>query len=345
MTTTMQAARVPSSGDARLEITELALPVPAPEWVRVRIEACGICHSDSITVQNLWPIEYPRVPGHEIAGTIDVIGDAVVGWNAGDRVGIGWHGGHCGYCDRCRRGDFNTCRNLQIPGIAYDGGYAEYAVVKANALARIPAGLKSEEAAPLMCAGVTTFNSLRHSGARPGDLVAILGVGGLGHLGVQYAAKMGFETVAIARGRDKEELAVKLGARHYLDGESVDVGDALQKLGGARVVLSTVTEAKAMEPVIAGLTVNGELLILGASPTPLSLNTMPMIGARQSVTAWPSGTCADSEDAMNFSMLMGVRAMIETLPLARAQEGYERMMSGKARFRMVLATTPTANSK
>jgi D-arabinose 1-dehydrogenase-like Zn-dependent alcohol dehydrogenase len=339
--TTMQAACVPSSGDARLELTELALPFPAPGWVRVRVEACGVCHSDSITVQNIWPIEYPRVPGHEVAGTIDAIGDDVVGWNAGDRVGVGWHGGHCGYCDRCRRGDFITCRNLQVPGIAYDGGYSEYTVVKANALARIPAALKSEEAAPLMCAGVTTFNSLRNSGARPGDLVAILGVGGLGHLGVQYAAKMGFETVAIARGRDKEELALKLGAQHYLDSESVDVGEALKKLGGARVVLSTVTEAKAMEPVIAGLAANGELLIVGASPTPLSLNTMLMIGGRQSVKAWPSGTCADSEDAMNFSMLTGVRAMIETLPLARAQEGYDRMMSGNARFRVVLATGGT----
>jgi D-arabinose 1-dehydrogenase-like Zn-dependent alcohol dehydrogenase len=332
----MQAARVPSRGDARLELAELALPIPAPGWVRIRVEACGICHSDSITVQNIWPIEYPRVPGHEIAGTIDAIGDGVVGWNAGDRVGVGWHGGHCGYCDRCRRGDFITCRNLQVPGIAYDGAYAEYTVVKANALARIPAGLKSEEAAPLMCAGVTTFNSLRNSAARPGDLVAILGIGGLGHLGVQYAAQMGLETVAIARGRDKEEFALKLGARHYLDSESADVGEALKKLGGAKVVLSTVTDAKAMEPVVAGLAVNGELLVVGASPTPLSLNTMLMIGGRQSVKAWPSGTCSDSEDAMNFSVLTGVRPTIETLPLARAQQGYEKMMSGEARFRVVL---------
>jgi propanol-preferring alcohol dehydrogenase len=333
---TTRAARVPGPADPRLELIELEVPDPAAGWVRIRVEACGVCHSDSITVHNVWPMNYPRVPGHEIAGTIDALGDGVVGWSVGDRVGVGWHGGHCGRCDRCRRGDFITCRNLQIPGMAYDGGYAGYTVVPAVALARIPAALRAEEAAPLMCAGVTTFNSLRNSGAGPGDLVAILGIGGLGHLGVQYAAKMGFETVAIARGRDKEELALKLGALHYLDSESMDVGQELRKLGGAKVVLSTVTEAKAMEPVLAGLGVDGQLLIVGASPTPLSLNTALMIGGRNSVKAWPSGTCADSEDAMNFSVLTGVRAQIETLPLERAQEAYDRMMSGKARFRVVV---------
>ena len=337
-TSTMRAVRVPARDDARLELTEREIPDPPAGHVRVRVQACGVCHSDAVTVHGAWPMEYPRVPGHEIAGTIDALGTGVVGWQAGDRVGVGWHGGHCGHCDRCRRGDFLTCRNLQIPGIAYDGGYADYAIVPAVALARIPTALTAEEAAPLMCAGVTTFNALRNSAARPGDLVAILGIGGLGHLGVQYAAKMGFETVAIARGRDKEELARKLGAQHYLDSTSADIGAELQRLGGATIVLSTVTEARAMEPVIDGLGVNGQLLIVGAASTPLELNTAPMIGGRHSVKAWPSGTCADSEDAMNFSVLTGVRAQIETLKLEAAQEGYDRMMSGKARFRVVLTT-------
>lgn len=335
--TTMRAARVPTATDHRLAFSDLAIPEVRAGHVRVRIEACGVCHSDSLTVDNFWPgISFPRVPGHEIAGTIDAVGEGVAGWQKGDRVGVGWHGGHCGHCDRCRRGDFITCRFLQIPGIAYDGGYAQYALIPAVALARIPDGLSAAEAAPLMCAGVTTYNSLRHTGARAGDVVAILGIGGLGHLGVQYAAKMGFDTVAIARGADKEELARRLGARHYLDSQAVDVGAELQRLGGARVVLSTVTSATAMEPVVAGLAVDGELVVVGASPEPLALNTAPMIGGRSGVRAWPSGTCADSEDAMNFSLLAGVRAMIETVPLERAQEAYDRMMSGAARFRMVL---------
>ncbi len=333
----MRAARVPGPGEPRLEIVELDVPQPAAGHVRVRVEACGICHSDVITVHNVWPIQYPRVPGHEIAGTIDEIGDGVIGWSVGDRVGVGWHGGHCGHCDRCRRGDFITCRNVQIPGVTYDGGYADYVVAPAVALARIPAELTAAEAAPLMCAGITTFNSLRHSAARPGDLVAVLGIGGLGHLGVQYAAKMGFETVAIARGADKEQLARKLGAHHYLDSQAVDVAAELQKLGGAKLVLSTVTEAAAMEPLIDGLGIDGQLLVLGAAMSPLSVNTAPMIGVRSSIKAWPSGTSADSEDTMKFSVLSGVRAMIETLPLARAQEGYTRMLNNQARFRIVLS--------
>lgn len=333
----MRSVRVPSSTEARLELAEVDVPEAGTGSVRVRVEACGICHSDSMTVNNAWPgIAYPRVPGHEIAGTIDAVGDGVVGWKTGDRVGVGWHGGHCGYCDRCRRGDFITCRNLRIPGLAYDGGYAEYTIVPAVALARIPAALSAAEAAPLMCAGVTTFNALRNSGARPGDLVAILGVGGLGHLGVQYAAKMGFDTVAIARGRDKEELALKLGARRYLDSQSTDVAAELRKLGGAKVALSTVTAAKAMEPVVGGLGFDGQLIVVGAAHEPLVLNTAGMIGRRHSVKAWPSGTCVDSENAMDFSVLTGVRAMIETMPLEEAQAAYERMMSGEARFRMVL---------
>ena len=315
------------------------MPSPGGGAVRVKVEACGICHSDALTVHNVWPgIEFPRVPGHEIAGTIDAVGSGVVGWNVGDRVGVGWHGGHCGHCDRCRRGDFLTCRELQVPGIRYDGGYAEYTIVPAVALARIPDGLTAAEAAPLMCAGVTTFNALRNSGARAGDLVAILGIGGLGHLGVQYAAKMGFHTVAIARGESKRALALELGAHAYIDSAASDIGAELQKLGGATLVLATATSAKAMEPAMNGLAIDGQLLIVGASMEPMALQTVQMIGGRHSVKAWPSGTCVDSEEAMRFSVLTGVRAKIETMPLDRAPEAYARMMSGDARFRVVLTT-------
>ncbi len=333
----MRAARVPSATDHRLELGELETPEPRAGSVRIRTEACGVCHSDSLAVESLWPgIAYPRAPGHEIAGTIDALGDGVIGWKVGERVGVGWHGGHCGRCDRCRRGDFLTCRVLQIPGFSYDGGYAEYVIAPVVALARIPENLTAVEAAPLMCAGVTTFNSLRHSGARGGDLVAILGLGGLGHLGVQFAAKMGFNTIAIARGPEKEELALQLGAREYLDSNALDTGAELRKRGGAKVVLSTVTAAKAMEQVITGLGIDGQLLVVGASHEPLELNSAAMIGGRHSVKAWPSGTCVDSEDTMNFSVLTGVRPMVETMPLERAAQAYERMMSGAARFRMVL---------
>jgi D-arabinose 1-dehydrogenase-like Zn-dependent alcohol dehydrogenase len=335
----MRIVRVPSPNEARLELAEVDIPEPGAGAVRIRVEACGICHSDSLVVHNAWSgIAYPRAPGHEIAGSIDAIGDGVIGWEVGERVGVGWHGGHCGHCDRCRRGDFITCRNLQIPGLAYDGGYADYTIVPAVALARIPAGLSAADAAPLMCAGVTTFNALRNSGARPGDIVAILGVGGLGHLGIQYAAKMGFHTVAIARGRDKEAPALELGAQRYLDSQAVDVGAELRKLGGARVVLSTVTAATAMAPVMSGLGIDGQLIVVGASGEPLSLNTVGMIGARHSLKGWPSGTCVDSENAMAFSVLTGVRAIIETMPLDQAGTAYQRMMSGEARFRMVLTT-------
>jgi propanol-preferring alcohol dehydrogenase len=337
MNTTMKAAVVPSAGEHRLDTGDLPIREPGPGHVRIKVEACGVCHSDFLTVNNAWPgITYPRTPGHEIAGRIDALGSQVSGWSEGDRVGLGWHGGHDGNCDRCRRGDFLTCRNLQIPGIAYDGGYAEYLVAPAVALARIPEGLTAEEAAPLMCAGVTTFNALRHSAARPGDLVAILGIGGLGHLAVQYAAKMGFRTVAIARGRDKEELARRLGAHDYLDSTSSNVASELQQRGGATLVLSTITAASAMEPALAGLGVNGQLLVLGASPERLPVDTAAMIGGRHSIKAWPSGTCVDSEDTMRFSVQSGIRAMIETMPLEHAPEAYARMMSGEARFRVVL---------
>ena len=333
----MNVFAVPSATAGRIERDQREIPTPSAESVRIRIEACGICHSDALTVYNVWPgISFPRVPGHEIAGRIDALGERVIGWKVGDRVGLGWHGGHCGHCDRCRRGDFLTCRSLQVPGIVYDGGYAQYAVAPANALARIPDALSASEAAPLMCAGVTTYNALRHSDARPGDLVAILGIGGLGHLGVQYAAKMGFETVAIARGESKRDLALELGAHHYIDSERGDFGAALQKLGGAKVVLATATSAKAMEPAMGGLMIDGSLTIVGASMEPLSLNTAAMIGGRHSVKAWPSGTCVDSEATMAFSAQTGVRARIEERPLEEAPAAFDRMMSGAARFRVVL---------
>jgi len=335
--TTMRAAVVPAADAGHVELREIARPDADEGFVRIKVEACGICHSDALTVHAVWPgIAYPRAPGHEIAGTIDAIGAGVSGWRTGDRVGVGWHGGHDGTCDRCRRGDFVTCPNLRIPGIAYDGGYADYVVAPAAVLARIPDELTAEEAAPLMCAGVTTFNPLRHSKARAGDLVAILGIGGLGHLGVQFATKMGFRTVAIARGRDKEELARTLGASEYIDSQTVDVAATLQRMGGAKVVLSTVTAAPAMLPAIDGLGVDGELIIVGAASEPLALNTAAMIGRRTSIKAWPSGVAADSEDTMRFSVQTGVRPMIETLPLERTQEAYDRMMSGAARFRMVI---------
>jgi len=321
-----------------LEIVEREIPDPGAGWVRVKVEACGICHSDAMTKEGTWPgIEYPRVPGHEIAGNIDAIGPGVLGWTRGQRVGVGWHGGHCGYCDSCRRGDFVTCQvALQIPGIAYDGGYAEYMIAPAGALALIPDGLSSVDAAPLVCAGVTTFNSLRNSGARPGDLVAILGIGGLGHLGVQFAAKMGFNTVAIARGLDKEPLARKLGANSYIDSHAQDPAKELLKLGGAKVVLATVTNGDAMSAVLAGLGVNGKLIILGAAAEPLQVPGIPLLVGRRSILGWPSGSSIDSQDTLFFSAQTGVRSMNEVFPLARATEAYDHMMSGKARFRAVL---------
>jgi D-arabinose 1-dehydrogenase-like Zn-dependent alcohol dehydrogenase len=280
------------------------------------------------------------VPGHEVAGIVDALGASVAGWTVGDRVGVGWHGGHCGYCDSCRRGEFVTCLVApQVPGISYDGGYAEYMIAPAVALALIPEGLSAVEAGPLMCAGITTFNSLRHSGAGPGDLVAVLGIGGLGHLGVQFAAKMGFKTVAIARGSDKEPLARQLGAFHYIDTQVQDPAAELLKLGGAKIVLATVTSGKAMSAVLAGLGVNGKFIVLGAVGEPLEVPAMPLILGRRSIMGWPSGSSIDSQDTLSFSALTGVRAMTETFPLERAAEAYEHMMSGKARFRAVLTTT------
>jgi D-arabinose 1-dehydrogenase-like Zn-dependent alcohol dehydrogenase len=322
------------------EIVEREILEPSSGHVRIKVEACGVCHSDSFTKEGTVPgIQYPRVPGHEIAGIIDAVGSGVAGWKEGQRVGVGWHGGHCGYCDSCRRGDFVTCQIApQVPGIAYDGGYAEYMIAPAGALALIPDDLSAVEAGPLMCAGVTTFNPLRNSGARPGDLVAVLGVGGLGHLGIQFAAKMGFRTVAIARGTDKEPLARKLGAWFYIDSKTQDPAAELLKLGGAKVVLATVTSGQAMSATLGGLGVNGKLIILGAAAEPLQVPGIPLLLGRRSILGWPSGSSIDSQDTLSFSLLTGVRAMNEVFPLERAAEAYEHMMSGKARFRAVLTT-------
>ncbi|HXV83591.1 MAG TPA: alcohol dehydrogenase [Candidatus Binatia bacterium] len=336
----MRAVQV-SRPNGPFEIVEREIPEPGAGSVRIKVEACGICHSDSMTKEGTWPgIQYPRVPGHEIAGVVDAVGPGVAGWTPGQWVGLGWHGGHCGYCDSCRRGDFVTCQvALQVPGIAYDGGYAEYTIAPAGALALIPEGLSPVEAGPLMCAGITTFNSLRNSGARPGDLVAVLGIGGLGHLGIQFAAKMGFSTVAIARGVDKESLARKLGAVHYVDTQAQDPSAELLKLGGAKIILATVTSGDAMSAALGGLGVNGKLVILGAAGEPLKVPAIPLVLGRRSIVGWPSGSSIDSQDTLSFSLLTGVRAMTEVFPLERATEAYEHMMSGKARFRAVLTTT------
>jgi D-arabinose 1-dehydrogenase-like Zn-dependent alcohol dehydrogenase len=332
----MRAVQVARAGGP-LELVERDMPEPNEGEVRVRIEACGVCHSDSLTVEGQWPgLAFPRVPGHEIAGVIDRVGAGVTGWSVGQRVGVGWFGGHCGHCEPCRRGWLIDCRNLRIPGISYDGGYAEALVAPAHALAAIPAELAAAAAAPLLCAGVTTFNALRHSGAMPGDVVAILGIGGLGHLGVQFANKLGFRTVAIARGADKEELARKLGAHHFIDSAAEDVAAALNRLGGARAVLATVTSAEAMAAVIDGLAVRGRLIVVGVDAKPIQVSPLQLIGASRSVVGHASGASIDSQDTLAFSALSGVAPMIETMPLARAAEAYARMMRGDARFRMVL---------
>jgi D-arabinose 1-dehydrogenase-like Zn-dependent alcohol dehydrogenase len=322
-----------------LEIVERDIPEPGARHVRIKVQACGVCHSDSFTKEGLFPgIQYPRVPGHEIAGIIDVVGKDVSEWNPGQRVAVGWHGGNCGHCDSCRRGDFVTCTYLQVPGIAYDGGYADYVIVPTEAVASIPAELSPTEAAPLMCAGITTYNALRNSGAREGDTVAIIGVGGLGHLGIQFASKMGFKTVAIGRGKDKEDLVKKLGAAHYIDSKSQDTVEELVKLGGAKIILGTVPSGKAMGEVLGGLAVNGKLIMIGVSDEALEVPPTLFILGRRSVVGWPAGTSMDSQDTLSFSVLSGVRSMNEVFPLERAPEAYERMMSGKARFRAVLTT-------
>jgi D-arabinose 1-dehydrogenase-like Zn-dependent alcohol dehydrogenase len=335
---TMRAVQV-TRQNGPLELVEREIPEPGPGQVRIRVEACGICHSDSFTKEGTFPgITYPRVPGHEIAGVVDAVGAGVVWLERGQRAAVGWHGGHCGHCDSCRRGDFVTCVEGKVPGISYDGGYADYTVVPAEAVARVPNDLSAVEAGPLMCAGITTFNALRHSGARPGDVVAVLGIGGLGHLGVQFANKMGFHTVAIARGADKEPLARELGAAHYVDSVAADPASELQKLGGAKIVLATVTAGSAMAAVVGGLGVDGKLLIVGAADS-FEISPLALIGGRRSIAGWPSGRSIDSEDTLGFSSLTGVRPMNELYPLERAAEAYDRMMSGNARFRVVLTTT------
>ena len=326
-----------------LHLAERNLPEPGPGEVRVKVEACGVCHSDSLTVEGLIPgLTFPRVPGHEIAGRIDAVGDGVQGWPVGKRVGVGWFGGACYRCEPCRRGDMINCRNLRIPGISYDGGYAEAMVCPADALAAMPDDLDSVEAAPLLCAGITTFNALRHSGALPGDVVAILGVGGLGHLGIQFAAKMGFRTFAIGRGGDKDDLAIKLGAERYIDSSKEDPAAALQAFGGAQTILATVPSGKAVSPLIAGLGSRGKLIVIGVSPEPIEAPSFVMVGKSASVVGHASGTSIESEDTLRFSAMSGIRPMIESVPLEQAPEAYAKMMRGDARFRMVLTMGRTA---
>jgi D-arabinose 1-dehydrogenase-like Zn-dependent alcohol dehydrogenase len=321
------------------KLVEREIPTPTARQVRVKVQACGICHSDSFTKLGAYPgLTFPRVPGHEVVGLVDAVGAEVPDWKPGMRVGVGWHGGHCGHCKPCRKGDFISCAVGQVPGISYDGGYADYMIVPFEALVKVPDELSSADAAPLLCAGITTFNALRHSGAGPGDVVAILGIGGLGHLGVQFAVKMGYRTVAVARGRDKEAFALQLGAHHYIDSTRQNVAESLTKLGGARVILATVTDAKSMTNAVGGLGIDGKLLIVGASMEPVQVPSLALIPGRRSVAGWPSGTSSDSEDTLDFSALANIRPIIETYPLDRAPEAYERMMSGEARFRVVLTT-------
>lgn len=316
---------------------ERPIPEPGRGQVRIKVEACGICHSDALVKEGYWPgIQYPRVPGHEIAGRIDALGADVTLWKPGQRVGVGWHGGHCFQCDPCRRGDFVLCQFQKITAISYDGGYAEYMIAQSEAVAAMPDDLPADEAAPLLCAGITVFNSLRNSGARAGDMVAVQGIGGLGHLGIQYARQMGFRTVAIGRGGDKKALATKLGAHEYVDTSAGAPAEALQKLGGARVILATAPDSKSISALVDGLAGNVKLLIVGAGLESLTVTPLQLIGGRKSVQGWPSGTAKDSEETLRFSSLSGVRPMIERYPLEKAAEAYQQMISGRARFRVVL---------
>ncbi len=334
--TKMKAAQVSRPG-ADFEIVEREIPEPEPGQVRIKVQACGVCHSDVLTKEGLWPgIQYPRVPGHEVAGVIDEVGDGVSEWKKGQRVGVGWHGGQDNTCRECRRGDFRNCRNLKVCGISYDGGYQQYMVAPAEALVSIPETLSDVDAAPLLCAGITTYNALRHSGALPGDLVAVQGIGGLGHLGIQFANEFGYKVVAIGRGPENAPLAKKLGASVYMDSKSTNAAEELQKLGGARVILATAPNSKAMSELIDGLGPNGELMVVGASSDPIEVTPLQLINGSKTIQGWASGTPADSEDTLRFAEISGVRAMIETYPLEKAAEAYARMMSGKAEFRVVL---------
>ncbi len=332
----MKAVQVSKAG-GNFELVERPIPQPGRAQVRIKVEACGICHSDQLVKDGLWPgIQYPRIPGHEIAGRVDAVGPDVTQWKTGQRVGVGWHGGHCFICEPCRRGDFPLCQFQKITAITFDGGYAEYMVAPAEAVAAIPDDLPADEAAPLMCAGITVYNSLRNAGARSGDLVAVQGIGGLGHLGIQYARQMGFRTVAIGRGKDKEALAKKLGAHEYVDSGAGSPAAALQQLGGAKVILCTAPDSKSMSALIDGVAPNGKLLIVGAGFEPLSITPLQLIMGRRAIQGWPSGSAKDSEETMQFSSLTGVRPMIEKYPLEKAAEAYNQMISGKARFRVVL---------
>jgi D-arabinose 1-dehydrogenase-like Zn-dependent alcohol dehydrogenase len=332
----MKAAQVSNPG-ADFQIVEREIPEPGAGHVRIKVQACGVCHSDVLTKEGLWPgIQYPRIPGHEVAGIIDSAGAGVSGWERGMRVGVGWHGGHDGTCRECRRGDFNNCRNLQIPGISYDGGYQEYMIAPAEALVAIPGTLNDAEAAPLLCAGITTYNSLRHCGALPGDLVAVEGIGGLGHLGIQFAQKFGYEVAAIGRGSEKAALAKKLGASVYIDSQATNAAEALQKLGGAHAILATAPSSKAMSELVDGLGPNGKLIVVGATFDPIEVTPIQLITGNKGLQGWNTGTPAESEDTLHFAELTGVRPMIETYPLEHAAEAYARMMSGKAEFRVVL---------
>src|SRR2546425_7717949 len=335
-TAPMKVAQIPSPG-ADFQIVEREIPKPGVGQVRIKVQACGICHSDVLTKEGGLPgIQYPRVPGHEVAGIIDELGIGVSEWKKGQRVGVGWHGGQDGTCLSCRRGDFRNCRNLKIPGISYDGGYQQYMVAPVEALVAIPESLSDTEAAPLLCAGITTFNALRHSGAFPGDLVAVQGIGGLGHLGIQFAQKFGYQVAAIGRGAENEPLAKKLGASVYIDSKSTNTAAVLQKLGGARVVVATAPSSKAMSELFDGLGPNGKLMVIGAAFDPIEVTPVQLITGSRSIQGWASGTTADDDHTLRFAELTGVRPMIETYPLEKAAEGYERMLSGKAQFRVVL---------
>ena len=332
----MKVAQIPKAG-ADFQIVEREIPTPNAGEVRIRVQACGVCHSDVLTKEGLWPgIQYPRTPGHEVVGIIDGVGDRVSEWTVGQRAGVGWHGGHDGICISCRRGDFGNCRNIKIAGISYDGGYQQFMLAPMEALVAIPEGLNDTEAAPLLCAGITTFNALRHSGALPSDLVAVQGIGGLGHLGIQFANKFGYKVAAIGRGSENAELAKKLGASVYIDSKATNAAEELQKLGGAKVILATAPSSKAMSELIDGLGPNGKLMVIGADFDPIEVTPIQLISGSRTIQGWASGTPTDSEDTLRFAELTGVRPMIETYPLEKAAEAYARMISGDAQFRVVL---------
>lgn len=332
----MKVARISKPG-GDFEIVEREIPTPGAGQVRIKVQACGVCHSDVLTKEGAWPgIQYPRIPGHEVAGIIDMVGERMTTWKQGQRVGVGWHGGQDNTCDRCRRGDFANCQNVKIAGISYDGGYQQYMLAPVEALVSIPDSLSDAEAAPLLCAGITTYNALRHSGALPGDLVAVQGIGGLGHLGVQFANKFGYKVAAIGRGPENAALAKKLGAHVYIDSKATNAAQELQKLGGAKVIMATAPNSKAMAELIDGLGPNGKMLVVGASFDPIEVTPLQLIAGSKTIQGWWSGIPTDSEDTLRFSELTGVRPMIETFPLEKAAEAYERMMSGQAQFRVVL---------